>query len=694
MRIGRIFLALTFLVACLPAFSLPQDTAPAEGDEVPRIEETVIVTASCREVPLEWAGSAVTVLTREDLARKGCRTVTEALASVPGLQVNSTGAGGASTVMIRGAQSEQTVVMVDGVELNDPMTPGRGFEFGLLTLDNVDRIEVVRGPQSMVHGSDAMGGIVNIITRPGGGKGLYTAQVEGGRFTWFQARVEAAGEAAGFRYAAGASREQLSGWSAAGESFGNHETDGQGVSSLNARLSRALGRGFETAFAVHGNRYRQDLDAFGGAFGDDPNYRAEGRELALSGELRHTPGTGVFSHRASFSYLDTRREYLDPEDSDHVGSSSEALYRGIRKKFRWQGDLSRFRNHYLSFGYEYSREQGHSRYASEGPWGPYTADFADQAAGLQGLFVEDRFQWGSHFSVTGGARVDHHDRFGAHASFRVSPVLVIPGPGTRVRFSVGTGFKAPSLYQLYAPPSDWGSVGNPDLAPETSWSIDGGIVQDFQAGRAQFSAGFFLNRFDHLIDFVDGYQNVGKARTRGIELEAKWAARDNLTLGGSYTFTDAVNLATDEELLRRARHTAAVSVECRPARHWFVAAEGLLRGARWDMDYTAWPAARVMLDPRAVLNLSVSRRVGEHAELYVRLDNLFNNSRPDVYGYTPEPFMVRAGLRLVLDRGGARTGPGTAAAAAGPGLPLSRSGQGVSEERASSGHAPAGSIQP
>lgn len=694
MKIGSIFLASSLFLAFSPVFSLPPDTNGAEGGDVPRIEETVIVTASCREVPLEWAGNAVTVLTREDLTRKGCRTVTDALASVPGLQVNTTGAGGASTVMIRGAQSEQTVVMVDGVELNDPMTPGRGFEFGLLTLDNVDRIEVVRGPQSMVHGSDAMGGIVNIITRPGGGKGLYSAQVEGGRFAWFRARVESAGEAAGFRYAAGASREQLNGWSAAGERYGNRETDGQGVSSLNTRLSRVLGRGFEASVAMHGNRYRQDLDASGGAFGDDPNYLAEGRELALSGELRHTPGNGVFSHRASFSYLDTRREYRDPEDADHPGSSSEALYRGIRRKFRWQGDLSRFRNHYLSFGYEYSREQGHSRYASDGPWGPYTADFQDQGADLQGLFVEDRFQWGNYFSVTGGARVDHHDRFGAHASFRLSPVLVIPGSGTRLRFSAGTGFKAPSLYQLYAPPSDWGSVGNPELQPETSWSLDGGIVQDFRSARVQLSAGFFLNRFDKLIDFVDGYQNVGKARTRGLELEGKWAARPDLSFGGSYTFTDAVNLATGEDLLRRARHTAAVGVECRPARQWFVAAECLFRGARWDMDYNAWPAARVRLDARAVLNLSVSRRMGDHAELYARLDNLFNNNKPDVYGYTPEPFMVRAGLRLVLDRGVASAGHDAPAAAAGPGLPLPKGGRGVVEEPASSGHAPAGSLLP
>ena len=267
---------------------------------------------------------------------------------------------------------------------------------------------------------------------------------------------------------------------------------------------------------------------------------------------------------------------------------------------------------------------------------------------MHSVFFEERLQLGEQFSVTGGVRLDRHDSYDSAFTFRVSPVWVVPGLGSRVRFSIGTGFKAPSLYQRFAPASEWGPVGNPDLLPEENWSLEAGYIHPFEGIRVQLSAGFFLSRFRNLIEYAFGYQNVGRASSQGIELEGKWSPREDLAFVASYTLTDARNRLTDEPLIRRSRHTASLGLEYRRSKNWSASAELRFRGARDDMDYNAWPYARVRLDPQTVVNLSLTKRVGDNAELYLRADNIFSNSVPDVFGYTADPFVVRAGIRLIV----------------------------------------------
>ncbi len=648
MKIGTAVCVL-FSLCLLPSFSPPARAEEPEDVDVPRIEESVVVSASLQEIPVEWAGNAVTVLTGEELARRGSRNLTEAVAVAPGLQINTTGAGGVSTLMIRGAASDETLVMIDGIALNDPTAPGRGYELGTLSLDNVERIEIVRGPQSVLFGSDAMGGVVNIVTKSGDGPRRAMLQVEGGSYGWLRAGGEASANLAGFRFSAGASLEQIDGWSAASDAMGNREGDGQDVKTLNFKIMKDFGRGFQAVAAVHANQFGQDLDSYGGSFGDDPNYRADGRESAFLGELRHTSAGGTFQQRFQFSWLDSHTTYTDPEDEAHAGSSSYAYYRGIRKKMRWQADWTRFRRHFLSFGYEYAREQGHSLYESSSAWwGDSVSVFPDTASVMHSLFFEERLQLGDKFSVTGGVRLDHNDSYDSAFTFRVSPVWVVPGLGSRVRFSIGTGFKAPSLYQRFAPASEWGPVGNPGLLPEENWSLEAGYIHPFEKIRLQLSAGFFLSRFKNLIEYAYGYQNVGRASSQGVELEGKWSPRDDLAFFASYTLTDARNVLTEEPLIRRSRHTASLGLEYRRGKNWSASAELRFRGARDDMDYNAWPYARVRLDPQTVVNLSVTKRVGDNAELYLRADNIFSNSVPDVYGYTADPFVIRAGIRLIV----------------------------------------------
>jgi vitamin B12 transporter len=642
----RLFLAL--LIGWLGvATARPAATDAAESPV--RIRTEIVVTATRTEAELRTVGNSVTVLTREEMQRCGYATVADALAGVAGVQLAASGpAGSVTTAFLRGANSEHTLLMIDGVRVNDPMSPSRGADLGNLTLDNVERIEVIRGPQSTVLGSDAIGGAIHIITRHGEGKPEVTAEAEGGSYGTWRARAGVAGTGGGWRYSGSVSHTTSDGYSAAATRDGNTEADGWRNTTATGRLEYA----FSPALSASANfRFldgRSGLDNFGGPWGDDPNFTGAERQLMAGAELRHTHGSGLWRQRLSFAYTGADREYLNPVDDAHPGDSSEAQYKGITHQFTWQHELFLFSGHALTAGYDYLREQGHSYYHSESPWGPYTSAFPGQSADMHSLYLQDQFQLGSRFFLTGGVRLDHHDRFGADVNFRLMPVLDLTATGTRFHGSVGTGFKAPSLYQLYAPPSDWGNTGNPDLRPEESWSVDGGVDQFLLNRSLWLSLTGFYNRYADLIVFGDGYENLADASAAGLEAEAQWAPRNGIRLGLAYTYTRSEDLASGEALLRRAPHVVSGTAEVRPVAKLNLAVQLLYKSARPDLDFSAWPARRIALDPYTLLNLTATYPLSDELELFGRVFNLLDQDLEEIAGYGWSDLAVYGGIRLRL----------------------------------------------
>jgi vitamin B12 transporter len=241
-------------------------------------------------------------------------------------------------------------------------------------------------------------------------------------------------------------------------------------------------------------------------------------------------------------------------------------------------------------------------------------------------------------------RLDHHSQFGNDVNVRVAPVLVWPGSGTRIRASVGTGFKAPSLYQLYAPPSAWGPMGNLNLQPEQSWSVDAGVEQYAHSQTFWVGLTGFYNHYQDLIDFVDGYQNVGRARAAGLELSARWMPVKAFRTGWNYTLTRAENLDTGEELLRRARHVVAGNWEVAPWERLRLAGEVVVKGPRWDMDYSSFPYRRVKMGTSGVVDMLVSYKVRLDLEAYVKLQNLLDSRAEEIYGYAVPGFGAYGGI--------------------------------------------------
>lgn len=642
----RLFLA--FLIGWLGVAAARPAAADAAESPV-RIRTEIVVTATRTEAELRTVGNSVTVLSRAELRRRGYATVADALAGVAGVQLTTSGpAGSVTTAFLRGANSEHTLLMLDGVRVNDPMSPSRGADLGNLTLDNVERIEVIRGPQSTVLGSDAIGGVIHVITRHGEGKPEVTAEAEGGSYGTWRARAGVAGTGGGWRYSGSVSHSASDGFSAAAARDGNTEADGWRNTTATGRLEYA----FSPALSASANfRFldgRSGLDNFGGPYGDDPNFTGDERQLLAGAELRHTHGSGLWRQRLAFAYTGADREYLNFADDAHPGESSAALYKGITHQLTWQHELFLVEGHALTAGYDYLREQGHSYYHSESLWGPYTSAFPGQSADLHSLYLQDQFQLGGRFFLTGGVRLDHHDRFGADLNFRLMPVLDLAETGTRFHGSVGTGFKAPSLYQLYAPPSDWGNTGNPDLEPEESWSVDGGVDQMLFGKTLWLSLTGFYNRYSGLIVFGDGYENLDDAATAGLEAEAQWSPHERFRLGAAYTYTRSEDRATGDSLLRRASHLVSATATVRPVAKLDLAVQLLYKGARPDLDFSSWPSRRIRLDPYALLNLSATYPLSDELELFGRVFNLLNQDLEEIAGYGWSELAVYGGIRLRL----------------------------------------------
>jgi len=657
-------ISLLVLLLLVPGIGTGSGFAAASGEDLdnaaaaapvpdapppPRFEDEIVVTATRTEAEVRTLGNAITVIDRAEIAASGCRTVAEAIAAAPGVQVISNGPPGSVTgVFLRGANSEHTLVLVDGVEVNDPMSPSRSFDFGNLTAADVERIEIIRGPQSTVYGSDAIGGIVHVITRRGEGRPRLEAELEGGSYGSRAARAAVLGEGKGWRYALTVSHAASDGYSAAGERYGNTEPDGWRNYGFSGNLQHDFDEQWSFRASARMVDGRTGLDNFGGPGGDDPNFAGDFRQASGRAELGYAHPSGRWVQKLAVAWAGTERVDTNAADAAHPGESSTGLYEGSLGRLEWQHQFFPHRDHVLTAGYEYQRERGRSSYRSESLWGPYESDFPDSATGMHSLYLQDQWQAGSRFWLTSGLRLDRHDRFGNDLSVRIAPVLAFHGGDTRLRGSFGTGFKAPSLYQLYAPATPWGPVGNLELRPEQSWTVDGGLDRYLLGKRLWLSATVFYNRFTDLITFADGYENLPETASGGLELAGTWEVWEGWRLSANYTFTQTENRDTGEELLRRARHTGSIQADVRPWRA--LRLTGLLygKGARWDMDYAAWPARRVRLDGYLRLDVQASYPLFDTVELFVSLRNLLDDLTDEIYGYGVPGRSAQGGVRLTF----------------------------------------------
>ena len=640
------------VAALISAAARPQvpDSRPAASDPPQRPRHEIVVTAARIETPAREVASSVTVVAGRDLDRSRGASVLDALRDVVGVSEGANGGpGSAASILLRGSNSEHVLVLLDGVELNDPMNPSRSFDFAHLGLEGVERVEVLRGPQSPLYGSDALGGVINVLTRRGQGRPALSFTAQGGSYGTVSNGLDFGGSAGVFHYALGFSQFSTRGFSAASSSYaGNAEKDGYRGLGLSGRAGVALAGGFEADLIVRAVSDRTDLDAFGGPGGDDPNSAQRYNSVFLRAQARALFAGGRWEQKLGLSYIRADRVLDNPVDALHPLDAEHGTYGSLRTAVDWQNNLFLSDANTLTFGLDLAREQGDSQYASWSAYGEYDSPFPRRTADQAGLYVQDRIRLADRFFATAGARLDRHSRSGTALTYRIAPAYVLESTGTRFKATLGTGFKSPSLYQLYAPGTSWGPIGNAALAAERCLGWDAGIEQEFLGGGLTAGITYFRNDFRNLIDFdfSRGYINIGRARTRGVEASAEARTAGGLLARVSYTSLEARDLDSGAALLRRPNARLAARVDAPLLSHLTAGLSAAWTGARHDKDFSGWEARAVILAPYVLLDASLSYALGPAARLFVRADNILDARYETVFGYGTARFAVYGGITL------------------------------------------------
>jgi vitamin B12 transporter len=663
---SAVLAAIALAAAANGAAQVPQDTfrlAP------------VVVTATRLPTPLAEAPGSITVLYGEEMRQRGTRMVVDALRLVPGVAVaQSAGPGALTSVFMRGGESDYVQVLVDGIQVNDP---GGAFNWAHLRAEDVDRIEIVRGPASVLYGSDAVSGVVQIFTRAGGAPRVDVSASTrrgdkhdaGGAFTTHAFDATLAGSAAPasirdgtLRYGVTASRLSSNGLYAFNSDYDN--------TTVSGRLQLMAPRGdFALTARAADNEYHYPTTGSGVVV--NPNQFATGRSLGLGADAGVRLNRAVELRLLATSWANDTRTEDPPNESggNSFWSTNDQQRRKLDARTNWSPLAGRGNGLVITAGVEREWQSAVTELESISEWGDYV-DATDEERQNTGWYVQLHTTPVPGVAATLGGRVDDNAAFGTFRTGRAA-LSWNPVAAARLHVAAGTAFKEPTFFENFATGF---TRGNPDLRPEETRSWEAGAEYTGTAGFG-LSATFFDQRFRNLIQYTfmtatptaPNYENVGGARAHGAELGVR-ALAGPVAATGSYTLTttrvtDAgfgadVAFQQDLRLLRRPEHQAALGLA--------VAASPVLRGtadlryvgARDDLDFTdpaEWSGIRTVLPAYTTLDLgaeySLLRRGStRNAALNFRVRNILDADYQEIFNF-PSPgrvfeFGVRAGLGL------------------------------------------------
>ena len=643
---------------------------------VSAITETLVVSAAQIDQPLSRTPDSITVIRGAEIDARQQFTLGAALRSVPGLALQQSGGPGTLTSLFtRGGESDYTLVLVDGVRVN---AFGGGLDLSQVPLQNVDRIEVVRGPQSALYGSDAIAGVINVVTRTGGGPSAQ-AQVEGGSRSMLRGAASTTGEARGVRWQFGAQHMQDDGYTGTagdGETVANDDAE-------QSEVSGALGWRHATSGAdLLGNLQYVDTDRGSpGPFGSDPMGRYEGVDR-IARSLTSRIGGGARWVQPWFGPSSRVRQRVEFDRADYDltfrSRFGESAGTTTRSHARVQTDVAASAAFGASGGIDWLGESGGSTFITAGSAG----DEIPVDRSVLGFFAEGRWNAGDRASLSAGVRVDRIARSalaGDPLAFQPRPafpeeVLTSVNPkfagsvllreATRVHGAFGTGIRPPDAFEI-------AFTDNSGLKPERSQSAEFGVSQLLARGIVHLDATAFFNDYSDLIIAVgrtfsgsSRYRtdNISNARARGAELSAAWRPAPAFDLRGSYTFLDseirAVNgsssapapYAVGDPLLRRPRHSGTFD-----ATWTALTATAFLqlqaRGDTLDADPSFGPAGGLFVNPgHTVVNAGAAWKPVKQLELFARLLNLFDEQYEEVLGYPAPGRTAYVGARVAVGR--------------------------------------------
>jgi len=614
--------ALAAFAAAIAASANAQESAPTPSDtNAATLMPPVVVTGTRIPTPPENTASPVTVITREEITQTQQRLVADVLRAETGVDIVRSGQpGGNTSLFLRGANSSHTLVLVDGIRMNNGFN--NAFDFSQLAVDNIEQIEILRGPQSTLYGSEALGGVINIVTKRAEGPPTGSLQTEYGSFnTWltrgsFAAREGKASMSADASYAA---------------------SDGDRINSDSDALNLSARAGYDFCSKFRANVLTTYLKSDAGApndrFTDDPNDRFK-NENWLVGLTLEADLAPWWNAKLVLSHARERGTFLQPPPNPPFNFGD---YTSETIAYRDQADFQNI----------FTPADGHKILVG-GTFEDASADYTDnynafdRSVDTRSAYAQYEFTPHTRVTLTAGGRVDDSDAFGTHGTYRFGSRYTAPGTETILRANVGTGFRAPSIRELYYP-----RFGNPNLRPEESFGWDVGLEQPLAKEKVCLGATVFHNDFDDLIA-PSGFtiKNVSRARTLGIETSVSWMPLKNLTLRAAYTWLDAEDLTSGDRLIRRPEHRGNFSANYAFLPGLSANLNLAVVGERPDsyFDNATYATTKVRVPGYAKLDLALHWQATKHLELYARAENLGDEEYEEVFGFPALGRFFGAGL--------------------------------------------------
>ncbi|MGO4573238.1 TonB-dependent receptor plug domain-containing protein [Microvirga sp. 2TAF3] len=645
------------LAASVSLWALSLGAAQAQSITEPTLVPDIVITATRTPLAITRAGSAISVIKGEEIATVSPKNVAEVLRRVPGLTVSETGGpGGTTSVRIRGAEARQTLVLIDGIRVNDPAAGAGEFDFANLAAVDIERIEVLRGPQSALYGSDAMGGVINIITRKGTTPRGF-ASVEGGSYGTKAGRAAVSGSSGPVNYAFSATGFETAGFSRYGYRIGRIERmqpwplEADSAERLGAtgRVGIALSPDTELEIGGYTSYTGAQYDA---AFGAAPDTPSQSQQRLFEGHTRLSTNAfdGLLRNSFIISGSRTNRHYRDVSYFGFPLSTfwSNSGYQGDRVSAEYQGDLKLGTFGLLTFGAKLERERFLSNTRDVLPFPSAQRETNDASRDTRSIYALYQFSPLENLYLSFGGRLDDVQDSDSFGTWRATAAYEIPNSGTTLRASLGTGGKAPSLFQQFDP-----IYGTPNLSPERSIGADIGIDQRLLDDRLTLSATVFANRFRDLIDFsfdpascpptnpFGCYLNVARARTSGVELSADVDVIPSwLRVKAVYTHLDAFDQETHLRLARRPQDEGRIGLIVTPITGLSIEPSVVFVGTRFSS-----PGEQNKLAPYARLDVYADYKISDTFSMYVRAENLTDARYQDIYNYGTAGRSFYAGLR-------------------------------------------------
>ena len=636
---------LTLLIGLLISCSLfaQKDTLPSQ------LLDEVIVTANKLAQKQSSTGKVVTVIDQSMIQKSSGKTVAQLLNDQVGITINGAlnNAGSVQTIFMRGASPGRTLVLMDGIPVNDPSQISGDVDLNFFSLTNVERIEICKGAQSTLYGSDAIAGVINIITI----KKNITAPLNvkagasAGNYDSYKANVQLYGKSGRLTYNTSLATIKTGGFSSAYDSSGNKNFDRDGYAGNIASASiqlQATAPLLIKAFTQY-SQYQSDVDA--SAFTDKTNYTIHNRNFITGTGLVYKQKKMTITGNYQFNRM--HRNYNDNASIPNATAYSMNDYDAVTHFGELFTSIQLNSQFQLLSGADYRYGSMNNQYRSLSVFGPYNSSFRDTSANQQSVYSSLIFQEKA-FSIEFGGRWNQHSRYGNNITYTFNPSWKW-NEHLRIFGSIATGYKAPTLYQLYS------SNGNLDLQPEKAITYEIGLQQRHKKLTERWV--FFYRNTDNGIDFNSisfKYFNYINQTSKGLEYEFTLEPVKKLTLTGNYTWMASeettqsrVNFSDTsyQYLLRRPKHTVNLTAGYAVNELFYVSVQGKYVSSRFDVG--AYKKPDVLLNSYFLLGAYASYKIGKKLQVFIDLQNLTHQTFFDLRGYNSMPFLYTAGIKLL-----------------------------------------------